>query len=73
MSSAIGFNLDQSKIMSSGNWLNDIFCLRQGRKHPGKRIKCWLPAFFPFPTMFSRRQILDSPKLKESADDNCKL
>ena len=24
------------------------------RKHHGKRSKCWLPAFFPFPTMFSK-------------------
>ena len=23
------------------------------RKHSGKRRKCWLPAFSPFPTMFS--------------------
>ena len=23
------------------------------RKHCGKRRKCWLPAFSPFPTMFS--------------------
>ena len=22
-------------------------------KHRGKRRKCWLPAFYPFPTMFS--------------------
>ena len=25
-----------------------------GRKHCGKRRKCWLPAFSPFPTMFSK-------------------
>ena len=29
---------------------NDRDCLR---KHCGKRRKCWLPAFSPFPTMFS--------------------
>ena len=23
-------------------------------KHCGKRMKCWLPAFYPFPTMFSK-------------------
>ena len=28
-------------------------CLRKGRKQCGKRRKCRLPAFFPFPTMFS--------------------
>ena len=26
----------------------------KGRKHSGKRRKCWLPAFSPFPTMFSK-------------------
>ena len=25
-----------------------------GRKHCGKRRKCWLPAFAHFPTMFSK-------------------
>ena len=25
-----------------------------GRKHCGRRRKCWLPAFSPFPTMFSK-------------------
>ena len=25
-----------------------------GRKHCGKRRKCWLPAFSPFPTIFSK-------------------
>ena len=28
--------------------------LWQGRKHCWKRRKCWLPAFSPFPTMFSK-------------------
>ena len=27
-------------------------CFGRDRKHCGKRIKCWLPAFYPFPTMF---------------------
>ena len=26
----------------------------KGRKHCGKRRKCWLPAFSPFPMMFSK-------------------
>ena len=30
------------------------FCFGNGRKHCGKRRKCWLPAFSPFPTMFSK-------------------
>ena len=25
----------------------------KGRKHCGKRMKCWLSAFYPFPTMVS--------------------
>ena len=28
-------------------------CFEKGRKHCEKRRKCWLPAFSPFPTMFS--------------------
>ena len=27
-------------------------CFGKGRKHCGKRRKCWLPAFTPFPTSF---------------------
>ena len=30
-----------------------IFCLKQSRKHSGKR-KCWLPAFSLLPTIFSK-------------------
>ena len=29
-------------------------CFGKGRKHCWKRRKCWLPAFSPFPTMFSK-------------------
>ena len=29
-------------------------CLGEGRKICEKRRKCWLPAFSPFPTMFSK-------------------
>ena len=32
---------------------NEI-CFGKGRKHCGKRRKCRLPAFSPFPTMFSK-------------------
>ena len=31
-----------------------FFFLRKGRKHYVKRRKCCLPAFFPFPTTFSK-------------------
>ena len=30
-------------------------CCGKDRKHCGKRRKCWLPAFSPFPTMFSKK------------------
>ena len=29
-------------------------CFKKGRKPCEKRRKCWLPAFSPFPTMFSK-------------------
>ena len=29
-------------------------CFGKGRKHCGKRRKCWLTAFSPFPTMYSK-------------------
>ena len=32
--------------------------LWEGRKHCGKRRKCWLPAFSPFPLMFSKGYFL---------------
>ena len=34
------------------DWKIEI-CFRKGGKHCGKKRKCWLPAFSPFPTMFS--------------------
>ena len=30
------------------------FSVGKSRKHCGKRRKCWLPAFSPFSTMFSK-------------------
>ena len=36
------------------NWI----CFGKGRKHCGKRRKCWYPAFSPFPTMFSKALLL---------------
>ena len=29
-------------------------CFGMVRKHSGKSRKCWIPAFSPFPTMFSK-------------------
>ena len=47
------------KIENICRWHNK--CVRKieiavgkGRKHCGKRRKCWLPAFSPFPSMFSK-------------------
>ena len=45
LSSADCFNLDLSKILSSGNGLKTEILFGMGRKHCGKRKKCWLPAF----------------------------
>ena len=30
------------------------FCFEKGRRHCGKKRKCWLPAFSPFPIMFAK-------------------
>ena len=36
------------------NVTKKLNCVQKGRKHCEKRTKCWLQAFSPFPTMFSR-------------------
>ena len=36
----------------------------KGGKHCGKR-KCWLPAFSPFPTRFSKAVVLDVVKSRD--------
>ena len=41
-------------------------CLGKGRKHGGNRRKCWLPAFSPFPTMFSQGFFLRVIKSRDS-------
>ena len=49
--------LDQPKSKAFAdaktNWLKNSNLFWE-RKHCGKKRKCWLPAFFPFPTMFSK-------------------
>ena len=40
----------------------DSMCSGKGRKHLGKRRKCCLPAFFPFPKMFSKGFFLRAVK-----------
>ena len=39
------------------------FVLEKGRKHCGKRRKCWLPAPSPFSTMFSKASFSRSLKV----------
>ena len=41
------------------------FGMRKGGKHCGKRRKCWLPAFSPFPTMFSEGYLLSVIKRRD--------
>ena len=38
--------------------MNGYILNLNGEKHPGKRRKCWQPAFPPFPTMFSKAVLL---------------
>ena len=52
-------SLDWSKVKTfTDNKINVNeklkFWFEKGRKHCGKRRKCWLPVFSPFPTMFSK-------------------
>ena len=37
----------------------------KGRKHYGKRRKCWFPAFSPFPTLFSKGYFLKVIKSRD--------
>ena len=51
--------LDWLKLKASADNKNKCgrkieICFRKGRKHCGKRWKCWLSAFSPFPIMFSK-------------------
>ena len=40
-------------------------CSEKGRKHSGKRVKCWLPAFSSFPIIFSKGCL---PRIVKSGD-----
>ena len=40
-------------------------CVEKGRKHCRKRRKCWLPAFSPFPTVFSKGFFLKVVKSRD--------
>ena len=40
-------------------------CFRKSRKHCVKKRKCWLPAFSPFPTMFSKGFFFKVVKIRD--------
>ena len=50
--------LDWSKLKAFAddkiNMTKELKLYRKGRNNCGERSKCWLPAFSPFPTMFSK-------------------
>ena len=48
-------------------------CFGKDRKHSRKRRKCWLPAFSPFPTMFSKRYFLRIGKSRDYVVELSKL
>ena len=43
-------------------------CFGKGRKYCGKRRKCWLPAFSPFPTMFSKALFYRMVKTRDGVE-----
>ena len=51
-----GFADDISKVAKMANFVCDR--VETWKKHCGKRRKCWLTAFSPFPTMFSKSLFL---------------
>ena len=40
-----------------------VICVGKSRKHCRKRNECWLPAFSPFHTMFSKASIAKGVKI----------
>ena len=48
--------LNRSKLKAFADDKSNVDekCFGKGRKHCGKRIKCWLPVFYPFSIMFSK-------------------
>ena len=49
---------------SKCKWKVEIW-FGKGRKHCGQRRKCWLPAQFPFPTLFSKGFLLKVVKSQD--------
>ena len=63
-------NIDSSKWKAFANNISNgtqnlKICFGKGKKHRGKQRKCWLPAFSPFPTMFSRGSFLRAVKSRD--------
>ena len=62
--------LDWSKLKAFADNKTNVtekteICFGKGRKHSGKRRKCWLPAFSPFSTMFSKGFFLGVVKSRD--------
>ena len=69
--------LDWSKLKALAdekinNLITKILC-EMDRKHCGKKRKCWLPAFSPFPTMFSRDLFFGVVKTRDYMAKGLKL
>ena len=58
--------LDKSKLKAFAddkiNVIKKLKFLLESRKHCGRRRKCWLPAFSPLSTMFSKALICRAAK-----------
>ena len=54
------FQFRRVQNLQFGKGLNDDFCLSYAIELCGKRRKCWLSAFSPFPTMFQKSSLLSS-------------
>ena len=62
--------LDWSKLKAYADDKNEHnrkikICFWKGRKHCGKRRKCWFPEFSPFPTMFSKGSFFKVCKIQD--------
>ena len=58
-------DLSKLKALADKCDLKADICFGKSRKHCGKRGKCWLPAFSPFPTMFSKGYFLRVVKSRD--------
>ena len=68
--------LDKSKLKALADDKINVtkkveICFGKGRKHCGKRRKCWFPAFSPFPAMFSKGFYPWGTKSRECAVKSC--